>query len=156
MTVEIVKGELKHLDDCVEALLQSELGKQYFTAHGAKKEITMGISNGEIYVAINELGHCLGFAWGIFHGAFYVYPYVHIVAVKEELRGRGIGKQLINYCEEVVFANYSKIFLVVAEFSFKTKKLYEHLGYVQVGEIPSLYKEGITEYLMMKNITRIV
>jgi len=42
------------------------------------------------------------------------------------------------------------VFLVVADFNPEAKRLYEHLGYRQVGEIPGLYKAGVTEYLMMK------
>jgi ribosomal protein S18 acetylase RimI-like enzyme len=68
-------------------------------------------------------------------------------------RGRGIGQQLIKCCEDVVFAQAPKVFLVVvvADFSLSTKRLYEKLGYVEVGKIPDLFKSGVTEYLLMKN-----
>lgn len=141
---------MEHLPACVDALLNSELGRQYFTETGANREITRGINKGEIYVALEE-NHCLGFVWGIIDAAFFIYPYMHIVAVREEFRGRGIGQKLIKFCEEVVFAQEPKVFLVVADFSPQTKKLYEKLGYIQVGKIPDLYKPGISEYLMMKN-----
>ena len=39
---------------------------------------------------------------------------------------------------------------MVADFNPEAKRLYESAGYRQVGAIPGLYKEGITEYLMMK------
>jgi ribosomal protein S18 acetylase RimI-like enzyme len=44
----------------------------------------------------------------------------------------------------------SSNFLVVADFNPDAKRLYERLGYQQVGVLPGLYKEGVTEYLMMK------
>ena len=85
-----------------------------------------------------------------FSGAFHSFPYQHIIAVKEEFRRLGIGKKLLAFFEEMVFMDHSKVFLVVADFNPEAKRLYESLGYQQVGAIPGLYKEGVTEYLMMK------
>ena len=50
----------------------------------------------------------------------------------------------------MVFVKANKIILVVADFNPDGKRFYEKIGYYQVGEIPSLYRKGITEYLMMK------
>ena len=38
----------------------------------------------------------------------------------------------------------------VADFNPEAKRFYEKNDYRQVGEIPGLYREGITEYIMMK------
>jgi ribosomal protein S18 acetylase RimI-like enzyme len=43
------------------------------------------------------------------------------------------------------------VFLVVADFNPEAKRLYERVGYIEVGAIPNLYREGMTEYLMMKS-----
>jgi len=75
---------------------------------------------------------------------------LHIIAVKQEIRGKGIGKALLTYFEMEDFEGSTKVFLVVADFNPDAKKLYQHLGYRQVGKIPGLYKDGVTEYLMMK------
>ena len=39
---------------------------------------------------------------------------------------------------------------LVADFNPDAKILYEKIGYMEIGIIPGLYREGITEYLMMK------
>jgi len=57
----------------------------------------------------------------------------------------------MSFLEETVLNSESKIFLVVADFNPKARKLYEQIGYKEVGQIPDLYKEGVTEYLMMKS-----
>jgi len=57
---------------------------------------------------------------------------------------------MMNFIEDIVFANANKIFLVVADFNPVAKRFYEKIGYRQVGVIPSLYRKGITEYLLMK------
>ena len=81
---------------------------------------------------------------------FHSFPYLHLIAVKEEYRGQGIGRKLIDYLENVVCADAHRLFLVVADFNPEAKRFYEKNGYRQVGEIPGLYREGITEYIMMK------
>jgi ribosomal protein S18 acetylase RimI-like enzyme len=154
MTMEIVisKAYKTHLEDCKDALLKSRLGQEYFVSEEKTlSALTDGITKEEIFVATNDGGECLGFIWFIPGGAFHSFPYLHIIAVKEEFRGLGIGKKLLSFFEKAVFPDHSKVFLVVADFNPDAKRLYESLGYQQVGVLPGLYKEGITEYLMMKN-----
>jgi len=142
---------MRHLEDCKEALLESKLGQVYFTVEeNAVSTLTEGITEGEVFVAIDEREQCLGFVWFIPEGAFHSFPYLHIIAVKAAYRGRGIGQQLLHFFEETAFAQHSKVFLVVADFNPEARRLYERLGYQQVGAIPSLYRDGVTEYLMMK------
>jgi len=151
MKITISKAHEGHLEDCKDALLYSKLGQEYFvTEEKALAAITEGITKEEIFVAVNEDGECLGFIWFILKSAFHSFPYLHIIAVKEAFRGMGIGKKLISFFEETVFTENSKVFLVVADFNPDAKRLYESLGYHQVGVIPNLYKEGVTEHLMMK------
>nr|WP_242840508.1 GNAT family N-acetyltransferase [Hungatella hathewayi] len=44
-------------------------------------------------------------------GCFHSFPYLHLIAVKEEYRGQGIGRKLIDYLENVVCANAHRLFL---------------------------------------------
>lgn len=150
MDINIEKGSLKYLSECEDALLKSELGRRYFSNVGSgKRAVLEGLEQGNLYIAlVNE--ECAGFIWYIPKGAFHNFPYLHIISVKEEYRGKGIGKKLMNYVEQLVFAYTEKFFLVVADFNLSAKHFYEKNGYLQVGEIPNLYRAGITEYLMMK------
>lgn len=153
MDINIIKAEKKYLMDCVIALQNSELGRVYFQDEDkAKKAIEEGMSKEEIYIAIDNNSRCIGFIWVIINGAFHSFPYLHIIAVKEEYRSLGIGKKLMQYIEETVLQKPSKIFLVVADFNPRAKQLYLSTGYKQVGVIPDLYKKGVTEYLMMKEL----
>lgn len=149
--ITITQAQLQHLQDCKVALLNSKLGQVYFPVEeNAHVTLTEGITKGQIFVAIDEWEECLGFVWFILEGAFHSFPYLHIIAVKEAYRGKGIGGKLLRFFEETVFPDSSKVFLVVADFNPEARRLYERLGYQQVGAIPGLYREGITEYLMMK------
>lgn len=151
MKISIAKAEIAHLGDCKAALLNSKLGEVYFPEEeSAISTLTQGIAQEEFYVALDDRGEFLGFIWFTLNGAFHGFPYLHIIAVKQEFRGRGVGKTLLAFFEDAVFPKDSKAFLVVADFNPDAKRLYERLGYRQVGEIPGLYKDGVTEYLMMK------
>lgn len=151
MKITIAQAHLGHLEDCKAALLASRLGQEYFPSEEkARATLTEGMIKGEIFVALNEKEECLGFMWFFLNGAFHSFPYLHIIAVKEAFRGMGIGQKLLSFFEETVFARHAKVFLVVADFNPEARRLYERLGYRQVGAIPGLYKAGVTEYLMMK------
>lgn len=152
MNITITKANIRHLEDCTAALLKSRLGQEYFASpDSAVSALTAGITKEEIFVALDEREECLGFIWFILGGAFHGFPYLHIIAVKQAFRSMGIGKKLLHFFEQAVFKDHSKVFLVVADFNPEAKRLYESLGYQQVGMIPDLYKEGVTEYLMMKH-----
>ena len=157
MKIIIKKAQMSYLEDCKVALLKSKLGQEYFASEEkALSALTEGITKEEIFVAVNQAGECLGFIWFILKSAFHSFPYLHLIAVKEPFRGRGVGKDLLSFFEQAVFTDYSKVFLVVADFNPQAKRLYESLGYRQVGAIPGLYKEGVTEYLMMKERSSMV
>lgn len=149
MDIKIIKGNYEHIKDCEEAITKSLLGRYYFEKEGsAHRAIQEALEHGTLYVAM-EQDVCTGFMYYVEDGAFHSYPYLHLIAVKEEYRGKGIGKQLIEYFEKI--AGRDKCFLVVADFNPEAKHFYERMGYRQVGEIPDLYRKGIAERLMMKD-----
>jgi len=148
LKIKIIKGTLGHLKDCREALMKSSLGNHYFqSVESADKAIEEGLNQGTLFVVLAE-DECIGFMYYIENGAFHSFPLLHLIAVKESYRGQGIGKHLLEYFEGISARN--KFFLVVADFNPDAKRFYENNGYCQVGKIPGLYRDGITEYLMMK------
>ena len=46
------------------------------------------------------------------------------------------------------------LFLFVADYDPAAKRFYERNGYQQVGEISNLYRSGVTEYLMVKDLKK--
>ena len=153
-TITFAEGNEQYLKDCVDALCHSALGEKYFSSPGsAENAILEGIRQGNLYVAL--IGkECVGFTYIIPKGAFHSFPYLHIIAVKEEYRDRGIGKALLDYSEQIAFEMADKLFLVVADYNPDAKRFYERNGYQQVGEIADLYRPGITEHMMVKNLKK--
>ena len=153
-TISFAEGNEQHLKDCMDALCRSALGEKYFSSPGsAENAILEGIHQGNLYVAL--IGEeCVGFTYIIPKGAFHSFPYLHLIAVKEEYRDMGIGKALLDFSESIASKMADKLFLVVADYNPDAKRFYERNGYQQVGEISNLYRPGITEYLMTKNLKK--
>jgi len=154
--VSIIKGRDQHLKDCVEALFDSEIGKVYFSSQErAETFLREGLTKGELFVAVDEHGSCVGYIWFSLEGAFYKFPYVLNVAVRSDSRMRGVGERLLSFFEKEGFKNSSKLFLLVSDFNLGAKQFYEQRGYKEIGVIPDLIKEGISEHIMMKSKEKI-
>ena len=152
MNIVIKEAEEKHIIHCINILQNSELGIVYFSDYKKAADLLLhALAQQGLFVALNENDDCLGFMYFMPNGVFGSYPYLHIIAVKEEYRNLGIGKQLIKYFEENS-SDYSstKYFLTVDDFNPQARKLYESLGYQCVGELKDFYKNGIASYIMMK------
>ena len=92
MDIAISRADESHLRDCVAALAHSELGRVYFDSEEkALASLAEGVAREEVFVAMDGSGECLGFIWFILGGAFHRYPYLHVIAVKQEHRGEGVG-----------------------------------------------------------------
>ena len=149
---DIRLADMTYIDCCVEILQESDLGKVYFIDRKkATGMLSYAMEQNNVYVALDENGKCLGFIYYMTKGVFGSYPYLHIIAVKEEYRSHGIGKQLMRFFEDNASDQpRTKYFLTVDDFNPRARKLYENLGYKCVGELPDFYKQGINCYLMMK------
>jgi ribosomal protein S18 acetylase RimI-like enzyme len=152
LEIAIVKGTMTHLQGCAEALVDSKIGAAYFpSVQRAQAFLQDGLTRGEVFVAIDEHGDCLGYIWFILEGAFYRFPYLLNIAIKKDLRRRGIGKRLLAFFEDRGFAKASKLFLLVSDFNSEAKEFYQDRGYKEVGVIPDLIREGVAEHIMMKS-----
>ena len=60
----------------------------------------------------------------------------------------------MNYSENIAYEMADKLFLVVADYNPAAKRFYERNGYQQVGGISNLYRPGVTEYLMVKDLKK--
>ena len=66
------------------------------------------------------------------------------------MRGKGVGRKLLAYCEEKVSAYSPNLFICVSEFNSGALKLYLDFGFKKIGDIPDFVREGYTEYLLRK------
>lgn len=150
--VSINEGVPAHLEACLAAVRDSELGRTYFRDEtrliGFIRE---GLVKGEIRVASTADDPCVGFIWFTGNGMFYRFPYIRLLAVNAAHRSDGVGSLLLGYVEGLLRQRENgKVFLTVAEFNGQAKRLYERLGYREVALVPDLFHPGYAEHVMMK------
>lgn len=153
MELTLVEGLPCHLEACTRMLENSELGQHYFpTYEMAHKGVEEFLGTDWFLVALDESGQPAGFLCCLPQGAFHSYPYLHLLVTAPHLRGAGIGTIIMDEFERRIALVRNKLFLCVAGFNSAAERFYLKRGYVRVGTIPSLYREGIDEYLMMRKL----
>ena len=103
----------------------------------------------EIYVAAFE-NQIAGFVILQVCGSFK--GYIQTICIAAELRGKGIGKWLLQFCEKRILEISPNIFICVSSFNKGAIKLYHGFGFKPVGELEHFVKEGYTELLLRKSV----
>ena len=120
------------------------LGFDYYSClkafDGPCKE-TYVIENGKEMMGFVILQVC-----GTFNG------YIQTICIHEKYRGRGLGKKMLQYCEERIYRTSPNVFICVSAFNQEAIRLYISLGFTQVGVLQDFVKEGFDELLLRKTI----
>lgn len=103
----------------------------------------------ELFLADDD-GERLGFVLLAEHG-FLRAPYVNILAVAPASRNRGVGTELLRFAEQH-FAGARHLFICVSSFNPDARRLYERVGYRQVGELPDFVVDGHSEFILHKRL----
>ncbi len=148
LTIRVSK--LSDIEGCLECLKDSLLADNYFQDTGKiENGIMDAIEQDEIYVASNEK-EIIGVMRIDYKGMFGEFPILRLISVKSTHRSKRIGSLMLEYFEKTGFSKGSRIFLCVSDFNKRAKLLYFKKGFMEIGKIQNLYKEGITEFIMMK------
>lgn len=144
------------ISEVAEMVFASEIGRKYYPVKSVLENLlTKGIESDRIYKMIYD-GKIIGLLWFVESGAFYMYPYLHLIFVKEGYRNLGIGKQMLDYFEYCALNSSdtkklrTKVFLVVGDWNNGAERFYKRSGYEPVGTLPKLFRKNINELLMMK------
>jgi len=78
-------------------------------------------------------------------------PYIAAIAVAAEMRGSGIGSELLRFAEARATAS-GHMFLLVSSFNDRALQLYSRLGYERVGQINDYVVTGQTEIILHKRL----
>jgi [ribosomal protein S18]-alanine N-acetyltransferase len=76
--------------------------------------------------------------------------YIQTICINEDFRGKGLGKKLLNFCEERILKISPNVFICVSSFNTRALQLYTSFGFKVIGELPHFIKEGFTEILLWK------
>jgi ribosomal protein S18 acetylase RimI-like enzyme len=146
--------EARDLGECASIACDSEIGERYgfvaATMEGGLSRATAG-GGAELFVAESQ-GTLLGFAWVEPRGAFCMAPYLKLIAVRRQERGRGVGAALLAEFERRTAAVGRDYCLLVSDFNMRAIAFYEKHGYTRRGELPDFAVRGIAEILMVKQV----
>lgn len=156
-SISILEATASDVLSSLEILLDSYLGEEYFSREIAEPILKEAAWKNELFVAKDEDGEVLGFYRIVMDGTFNVFAYLHLIAVRKDVRSEGIGTKLLKDVEQRIvndrdYPFFKKIFLLLGKKNLKAKGFYTKNGYVQVGTIPSLFAPGVDEFLMMKDL----
>ncbi|WP_430883117.1 GNAT family N-acetyltransferase [Fusibacter sp. JL216-2] len=153
MDIIVRDMQIEEISDIAVMTANSTMGELYFQSDADKVQTILENARRDerVLVAVVD-GKAVGFIWFDLNGVFRIHPYIHLHFVRTDMRGQGIGKALLKAFEESAVQISPKTFLAVAEFNFRASALYETEGYKFVGSVPGLYREGVTENLLMKNL----
>jgi ribosomal protein S18 acetylase RimI-like enzyme len=102
----------------------------------------------EVYV-VESGDHVDGFAILQVQGTFK--GYIQTLCVRAEMRGRGLGTLLLEFCEKRILEFSPNIFICVSDFNTGAARLYYSFGFKLVGELADFLRPGITELLLRKS-----
>lgn len=143
-------SQLSDIKGCLECLKDSLLADNYFQDTGkVANGIMNAIEKSEVYVASNE-EEIIGVMRIDYNGMFGEFPILRLISVERTHRSKRIGSLMLEYFEKAGFSKSTKIFLCVSDFNTRAKLFYLKKGFIEIGKIQNLYKEGITEFILMK------
>jgi len=146
--INLLTTDSQHIADCAMMMSKSDpwitLGFDYEQCRkafkGTSKEIWVVEIDKEVAgFVILQIG-------GTFKG------YVQTICIDVVYRGRGIGKKLLQFCEERILKISPNIFICVSSFNDRAIRVYKEFGFKLVGELDNFVKDGFTELLFRKTV----
>lgn len=120
------------------------------TAEAFAKRLRDGFAEGAtIYVAERD-GAVIGFLWLVERGTFNRSGYVQLIGVQPGMQNAGVGRALMQFAEEKIFAQGRDLFLLVSDFNIDAQRFYQRLGYRQVGNLDDYVVPGVSELIYYK------
>lgn len=115
-----------------------------------ERSLAEGAAAGELYLG-TENGQIVAVMRVSMRGFCGLYPYIKLLGVAPEARGRGIGSFMLDRIEALAHESGAKrITLMVSDFNEHAQAFYARHGYERLGTVRSAVKDGIDEHVMIK------
>ena len=149
MDIQIVKADPARKNDYYDIMRDSNLYDHYGDV--LFEIVDDALNRGSLLIAERSGGEAVGLIDCRWKGMFEVFPYLSLIGVKKQYRGMGVGREMLRTFEIISRSlGAEKIFLCVDAFNPRARRLYVSEGYQKYGFIPSLFKKGCDENIMMK------
>lgn len=84
-------------------------------------------------------------------GTFALSGYIRTLAVRADQGGRGLGRRILAFAEEMILARGPNVFLLCSDRNQQAQRFYERLGYVRCGLLPGYVLPGMDEIIYRKS-----
>lgn len=155
MEVWIRPGDPARLEDYVDVMRDSALFDHYYAPDESvlRGVLTDALARGALLTAENSSGEAVGLMQCDWYGMFGAWPYLALLGVKKGWRGMGVGHKLLAAFERVSREMGARqMFICVSGFNPRARALYPSQGYRRVAQIPALYRDDVTENVLMKRL----
>lgn len=78
-------------------------------------------------------------------------PYIELLGLFPNARGKGIGKQVMNWAESEARRESKNLWVVASSFNQQALSFYESFGFTRIGAIPGLVSPEHDEILLRKS-----
>jgi len=147
----IREGTRDDIPFCAAIIADSFLWRSFDrTVEHAVDVLTSSFAPGQRLFVHEDGGRPDGFVIVYERGMMGEFGYIRLIGVSSSKRGQGIGTRLLEAAETHLFTLSPFVFLTVTDFNTNARKLYEHLGYERIGDIPDYRRQGTSEFLYLK------
>ena len=122
-------------------------GKQAWLAGGAVRDLVRRAEG--LYVG-EENETVAGIVWFLPEPVFAEGGLVILLAVRPEMRRRGIARQLLGFTERKIFNQSQSSFFSISSHNNSGLQFLEKMGYTKVSEIPSPVGSGDAHWIFRK------
>ncbi len=153
MKLRFVRSPAAPPEGVAEIFEHSAIHARYFSDGRLGGILRRAAEAGELYLAIDESGRPVGAMRADMRGFCGLYPYLSLIGVHAECRGKGAGAFLMGELERMARESGAKrVALMVSDFNEAGQRFYARLGYWKLGTLPNAAKEGIAELVMVKDL----
>jgi ribosomal protein S18 acetylase RimI-like enzyme len=78
--------------------------------------------------------------------------YIQTICIGKAYRGLGLGRKLLQFCEDRILKFSPNVFICVSSFNKGALKLYLDFGFKLIGEMDNFVKDGFSEFLLRKTV----
>ena len=141
-------------DDLAGIIRDSSIQERYFKdMDRLKRSLSQAAEEGELYTGRLD-GRTVAVLRLSMRGFCGLYPYIKLLGVAPDCRGRGIGLFMLDNAERLARESGArKITLMVSDFNERAQSFYREYGYEPLGIIRDAVLDGIDEHLMIKYLT---
>lgn len=151
MNFTLVKGDPARLTEYIEIFKDSKLYDAYYAdSDRLPTYLAAAMERGRLYIAMSSKDEPIG-AMCMSMDGMAELPYLHLLGVKKNYRGMGIGHDLLKIFIATAEAyGAPNMFIMTSHFNVRAKKLYQEMGFHSYCLLPSPLRQGINEHVMMR------